>query len=112
MSFIQIVKDGFQSKNFARFFFMTIWSLFTMTYIMYWSINAPAETQKTFVHSVFTFLSTSLIMGAWGYWYGTTQGSQEKDTMLANSTPTPKGATTSAVTVTETSTKPEEKPLV
>lgn len=81
MSFIEIVKAGMQGKNFPRFFIFVMWSLFVMYFTM-WVVengNTLTPQMNNVVHFLLGILYGTMIVGGWNFYFGTTQGSGEKD---------------------------------
>lgn len=93
------------NKNFMRSLLAFMWSAFCMVYLTLISFRTVPEGNVRIVDTILGFLLGTAVSGILMYYYGTSQGSSEKDTLLANMQPTPR--TSSSVTVTKAETTNE-----
>lgn len=94
------------NKNFMRSLLAFMWSAFCMVYLTLISFRTVPEGNVRIVDTILGFLLGTAVSGILMYYYGTSQGSSEKDNLIANMTPAPTAS--SSVTVTKAETKSDE----
>lgn len=99
---IKTLSEIFGGKTFGRLFLATIWSLFSMWFIMHIVTVTIAPDSLRFVDTILGFLMGSIVAGILGYYFGSSQSSTDKDKVIANSQPIPD----KQVTVSETNNPP------
>lgn len=100
------LKTLFTGKNFMRSLLAIGWSAFSMFYLTMISFKAVPEGNVRIADTILGFLLGTAISGILMFYYGSTQGSSEKDNLIATMQPAP--SSSSSVTVTKAETKPED----
>lgn len=104
---IATLRTLFTGKNFMRSVLSFMWSAFAMSYLFFVTACDIAKANAHIVDTILGFLLGTAVSGILMYYYGTSQGSTEKDETIRNMSPVPDKSKT--VTVTESEVTPPKK---